>query len=863
MTFRLGLGTRMVLAIAIVSSTVAVISYSLLSRVIQQSSVAAETARAGGTRLLIQAEVEDEIRRVVALARALRQNASINHVAGNVSLPSRPDQLKTLLDPLYQVLEISILQVIDQNLNPVYSAFDLGDFGHTSGMWGIAEALSGTEALVSSTGSSGIAIYAITPLSEGAKATGALVVGIVLDERFLKRISAETKSRITVLNASGRTLASYSGGNVPVKIDSSQIATSLMLKNKVHVAPARDDLTTVYFADAVLDQTLVWVVTVDSREAAAASNRQQRNSLGLALLAGLAGALILGWFSRLHAKQIAGIQRKAEDSVRQIMSNGSGAHVAIQDHSSEVDSLDASVALMTSRWASHLQELDRARAELVSTNAELEHRVRERTSKVIEGELRYRKLVEQSTDAILLCGPDQSILYANSATLEMIRCVDPEQLTGCAIETLFFAEDRAVVARSLRPLWMLPNRQEVQNIRVVAAGGDLVTVKVAAASYFSDDKLCVQVVMHDITRQRADEVLLQDQLRFIDQLLEAVPTPMSVRDERGCYLRINQAYEAVHQCTRAAARHHSVFDVLPYELACLVAEKDMLAIKGVEPEVYEHTVEVPGPSVKYMLTQVCAIRRSDGSAVGVIAIDTDVTEIRRNENDLRQANAELGVLSQQLMRAQEDERRRIARDLHDQIGQILTALKMALRSLGKRTHIRPEDLAMPIAMTDEVLGHTRSLTASLHPHILEDLGISAAVQWLVDRYIQPSGLIAKLHANVVPARSSHQFELIAFRVIQESLTNVIRHANATTVVVHLEVAHDCLHISVKDDGDGFDAGQTWFDRTRTTSLGIASMRERVAEVGGDSSIESHAGGGTEVRVILPWLFTEVTKLETH
>ena len=146
----------------------------------------------------------------------------------------------------------------------------------------------------------------------------------------------------------------------------------------------------------------------------------------------------------------------------------------------------------------------------------------------------------------------------------------------------------------------------------------------------------------------------------------------------------------------------------------------------------------------------------------------------------------------------------------------------------------------------------RPSTASLHPHLLDDLGLAPAMRWLIDRFIRPSLPQVELSCEMEPERGAAATELVAFRVVQEALTNVVRHAQATRAGVHLKTHDGQLSIEVFDDGEGFDAGNTWFDLQRRTSIGVASMRERVAELGGDFQIDSTPGAGTRLRAWLPW-----------
>jgi signal transduction histidine kinase len=252
------------------------------------------------------------------------------------------------------------------------------------------------------------------------------------------------------------------------------------------------------------------------------------------------------------------------------------------------------------------------------------------------------------------------------------------------------------------------------------------------------------------------------------------------------------------------------------------------------------------------------MRRPDGSLLGVISVDTDLTALRRKDLELERANHALGqvnreleALSQRLIRSQEDERRRIARDLHDDVGQLLTLLKMSLQTAARSENAGPE-LRHALDLTEDALRRARHLTSSLHPHGLEDLGLEAAVRHLANHYVASEIARIDLRVRLDPPRSGADREIAAFRVIQEACTNAVKHADATRLTIELESAQQWLTIQVTDDGCGFDPGGSVFDRQQSISLGIASMRERAAEIGGDFALDSRPGGGTSVRACLPW-----------
>ncbi len=207
-------------------------------------------------------------------------------------------------------------------------------------------------------------------------------------------------------------------------------------------------------------------------------------------------------------------------------------------------------------------------------------------------------------------------------------------------------------------------------------------------------------------------------------------------------------------------------------------------------------------------------------------------------------------LLQRLLVAQEEERRRIARDLHDHAGQILTALILQLGQLAAQAEAAGNSLAPALRRLHEVaqegLDDLRRLVHELRPAILDDLGLGPAVRWYVDTYVRPTGLRAHVESEGLEERLSSDVETVAFRIVQEALTNVLRHAQAREVRVRLDRREDVLLVMVRDDGVGFDP-----EEVGRRGLGLAGMRERAELVGGTVQILSVPGVGTTVLARLP------------
>jgi signal transduction histidine kinase/PAS domain-containing protein len=227
--------------------------------------------------------------------------------------------------------------------------------------------------------------------------------------------------------------------------------------------------------------------------------------------------------------------------------------------------------------------------------------------------------------------------------------------------------------------------------------------------------------------------------------------------------------------------------------------------------------------------------------------------VARRTRALASANQLLKRLSARLMETQEGERRRIARELHDQTGQALTALKMNLEAIRTSSEDHPTNLKVVerVDIVDGLLEQIRNLALDLHPAVLDDFGLPAALRCYARRLAQRGGLQLDLGVADLAERLPPAIETTCFRVAQEALTNVVRHARARRVAVELRSDGVTARLLVRDDGVGFDAAAGPADGPADRHLGLLSMRERVALAGGDIVIASKTGTGTEIAVSFP------------
>ncbi len=216
---------------------------------------------------------------------------------------------------------------------------------------------------------------------------------------------------------------------------------------------------------------------------------------------------------------------------------------------------------------------------------------------------------------------------------------------------------------------------------------------------------------------------------------------------------------------------------------------------------------------------------------------------------IQRLSASRGLLLGQLFDAQEQERARIARDLHDELGQQLTAVLIALRMVEQSDTLEAarERARAAAESASAGLSEVRRISRGLRPTVLADLGLIPAVERVCEEFQTPKGPRVELAISLKPGeRFPAAVEMCAFRVLQESLTNCARHAQAKTVRVALSAEGDALSLEIRDDGRGFDAS-----KPARSSLGLYGMRERVELLDGRYDMTSAPGQGTVVRILLP------------
>jgi PAS domain S-box-containing protein len=356
-----------------------------------------------------------------------------------------------------------------------------------------------------------------------------------------------------------------------------------------------------------------------------------------------------------------------------------------------------------------------------------------------------------------------------------------------------------------------------------------------------------------VTEQRQAEAQLAYQAHLLANIHDAV----IATDAAGRLTAWNRAAEALYGWNAAEVLGRPATDVIRANLTPeqqSAAARSLGSLGHFRLETVQHTrggipVVVEGTTI--------ALHDEAGAISGYVSVYRDISERKQAEAErerlhrqVREAHRGLQALSLRLLEVQEAERRHIARELHDEIGQQLTGLKLLI---DMNAHQPGKPVRSSLSEAQEMLQHlmnvVRELSLSLRPAMLDDLGLLPALLWHLERYTTQTNVEVRFHHSGIEAqRFPTEVETAAFRIVQEALTNVARYAQVATAHVRLwrETTH--LHLEVSDRGRGFDP---YTALAANRSSGLAGMSERASLLGGKFQVESAAGRGTRLTAVLP------------
>lgn len=414
------------------------------------------------------------------------------------------------------------------------------------------------------------------------------------------------------------------------------------------------------------------------------------------------------------------------------------------------------------------------------------------------------------------------------------------------VETLI----RMRAAKPSLPIVVLSSLDdEVLGVQLLQAGAQDYLVKTEITA-----SLLRRSLRYAVERKRAEVELRRSEL-FLESIVENLPDMIFVKDAGELrFVRFNKAGEELLGCRRQELMGKSDYDLFPKDEADFFtgADRDVLKTCKVR-DIPEEPILTKGKGLRHLHTKKIPILDENGQPLYLLGISEDITERKRAENQLQRSFELLRSLSQRLDVVREQERTRIARELHDELGVRMTCMKMDLSRLLAmlRESVLPrermeEKIRSMNAEVDTTIAEVQRLAAELRPGVLDDLGLVAAIEWQCQDFERRSGIRCLCEASFDQIKISPARATAAFRICQEALVNVARHAKASFVrVLVKESGHDVL-IEIQDNGQGIPSEKL----NDAASLGLLGMRERSMAIGGRLEIAGWPGKGTTVTLRL-------------
>ena len=480
-----------------------------------------------------------------------------------------------------------------------------------------------------------------------------------------------------------------------------------------------------------------------------------------------------------------------------------------------------------------------------------ERRERERAEHALkESEVRYRTIFENTGTATVIVDEDATIVLANRQ-FERLTGFSRSEIEGKKKWTEFVLEEDIPKVKLLSRAGGKHSRTPSDGceFRIANTSGDILNVLANVAAIPSTKRNVMSLL--DISKLKKAERERREASLYARSLIEASIDPLITISADGKIMDVNSAAEATTGVPR--------LDLVGSDFADYFTEPEKA--QEVYQEVFskgmvrDYTLAIRHVSglVTEVLYNASLYRSESGDIQGVLAVARDITERVEAEKKILASNEMLRSLTTELVMTEERERRRIAVDLHDNIGQTLALTKIKVESVMGQTST--DGLRKPLAevgdMIDQSIQQTRSLMTDLSPPVLYELGLSDAIQWLCEQIQAQHNLQILLVNDFKNQRIEEEIQLLLFRATKELLTNIVKHAHAKQAHVIIQNVGNRIHITVTDDGIGFDVSGIGQVAKRSGGFGLLSIHERLKYLGGLFEIETKKGVGTRISLVAP------------
>jgi len=461
---------------------------------------------------------------------------------------------------------------------------------------------------------------------------------------------------------------------------------------------------------------------------------------------------------------------------------------------------------------------------------------------------RLRTIIASDPDCVKQLDAEGRLLDMNPAGLAMIQAESIEQVRGLEIAQVIAPEHRAAFNDLHRRVFA--GGSGTLEFEIIGLKGQRrwLTTHAVPLRDASGTIHAALGITRDISRRRIAELaLVKSEERFCKAFYANALPLLITRLSDGMVLDANEAFTKLVNRPRDEILGQTTVELGVIQPARRAAVIERLRDEGVVNDI---ELELHPRDSEPRTGLLSLVRIELGGQECILGTYRDVTEAKRAEEQLRASRTALRSLATRQQDIREDERSRIAREIHDSLGQALTALKLQLvaaqDAAATETPALSARLAETALMVDDLVKSVRRIATELRPPILDQLGLPAAVQWLAQDFARRTSIRCQTSIHPTDGAITNELATALFRIVQEALTNVLRHAGATRVDIELGVKSGCVTVEINDDGSGItEVGMG------PGSLGILGMRERAAALGGVLEVAPRSTGGTRVAAWFP------------
>lgn len=473
-------------------------------------------------------------------------------------------------------------------------------------------------------------------------------------------------------------------------------------------------------------------------------------------------------------------------------------------------------------------------------------------TKLLQSEERWTATLGSIGDAVIATDSNARITFLNSVAATLTGWQSEEAHNQPLQDVFKIINEQTGMGADDEVLRVLEERQTLtvtKNVALIARDGREIPVEHSAAPILAGGGKVIGVVLvfRDVGERQQEQEATAEQAA----LLELTQDSVFVIDMDGTIRFWSRGAEAMLGYSKSQAAGKISHDLLRSEFPQPLAEirAELMRVGHWEGDL----VKTAQDGRRIVVASRWALQWGKrDQAPRVLVINSDITERKRGEESLVLQREQLRALAKRLQWVREEDRKRVARDLHDQIGQILTAIKMNMTWMTR--HLPESEVEVLARLTESIqlindgVKSVRTICSGLRPGVLDDLGLAAAIEWQASEFASRNGVRCQVSVPPVDLHLDGDRATATFRIFQECLTNVIRHARAKSVRVSLRQEDENILLVVEDDGIGFCESDL---SESLGSLGLLGMKERAQFCGGNVDISSSPGNGTTVNVRVP------------